>query len=365
MKTGSRIRFMDQIMNLSVLVLTALGILIIYSAAFDKGAGVSKMFYQKQIIWACVGLFVFWILYSWDYRKLLKGAPLLYALSLFFLLLVLFVGSKKMGAQRWLTLGGFVFQPSEFSKLILILVLTGYLSRFTEYRTTFRYFLGSLILVGIPMLFILKQPDLGTALIYIPILFIMLFVAQVPLKYLIGLAAGGVALAPFMWFLLKEYQKNRLLVFLDPHRDPLGAGYNLIQSKIAVGSGGWLGKGWLEGTQNQLNFLPERHTDFIFSVIGEEWGFVGGLFILLLYFVLISGALNVADKAQDRAGQLMASGIAAFFIAHVFINIGMTIGIMPITGLPLPFLSYGGTSLITILAAFALLQNIYSHRFYF
>lgn len=360
-----RLRHMDHIVNLAVFGLITLGVMFVYSAAFDKSEGVSKLFYQRQLIWAAVGMGVFLILFSWDYRSLLRLSFIVYALGVFFLFLVLFIGSKKLGAQRWLSIGGFAFQPSEFSKLSLILGLTAYLSIFSDRQFRFRHFLGALVIMGVPMLLILKQPDLGTALIYIPIFVVMLFTAHVPIKYLIGLISCGALVSPFFWFFLKEYQKNRLLVFIDPNKDPLGAGYNLIQSKIAVGSGGIWGKGWLSGTQNQLNFLPERHTDFIFSVIGEEFGFLGSLLVLFLFFLLIAGALNIADKAQDESGQIMASGIAAFFIAHAFINIGMTIGIMPITGLPLPFVSYGGTSLMAVLAALALLQNVYSRRFYF
>jgi len=360
-----RLRLMDPVLNFVMLLLVVVGILFIYSAAFNKSEGVSKLFYQRQMIWFCLSLVVYFIFLSWDYRSIAKSAPLFYLAAIFFLLLVMFIGNRILGAQRWLSLGGFAFQPSEFSKLALIIALSAYLTRFSHYRNKIRYTFGALVLVGVPMLLILKQPDLGTAMILLPIFMTMLYVAAVPLKYLCVLIGTGISLSPFMWLVLKEYQKNRLLVFLNPERDPLGAGYNLIQSKIAVGSGGLFGKGWLEGTQNQLHFLPERHTDFIFSVIGEEWGFVGASVILLLYFVLITGALNVADKSQDLTGKVMASGIAAFFIAHVFINIGMTVGIMPITGLPLPFLSYGGTSLITMTAALALLQNIYTRRFYF
>lgn len=356
---------MDHLINIAVLCLIGIGILFIYSASFNRAAGTAKLFYQKQLIWFAVGAVLYVVLFFWDYRKLLRLSPYLYLLGVAFLLLVLFVGSKKLGAQRWLSVGGFVFQPSEFSKLTLIFALSAYLSRFWESHLKLKYLFGALLIVGAPMLLILKQPDLGTALIYLPILFVMLFAAYVPMKYLLFLIGSGLAVSPFMWGFLKAYQKNRLLVFIDPNRDPLGAGYNLIQSKIAVGSGGWFGKGWLEGTQNQLRFLPERHTDFIFSVIGEEWGFLGGALMIALYFVIIAGALNIADKSSDRGGRFMALGIAAFFTAHVFINIGMTIGIMPITGLPLPFVSYGGTSLIAMMAALALLQNIYSRRFFF
>ena len=361
----SRLRYMDHLLNLVVLILITLSVFFVYSAAFDKSEGISKAFYQRQLIWGAIGFLFFLILFSLDYRRLLHFSFLIYGFGVLFLLLVLFVGTTKLGAQRWLNLGGFAFQPSEFSKLSLILGLTSYLSLFAERRFRFRHFIGALVIVGIPMLLILKQPDLGTALIYVPIFLVMLYVANVPLRYLVSLVVCGAAIAPLFWSFLREYQKNRLLVFIDPDRDPLGAGYNLIQSKIAVGSGGIWGKGWLEGTQNQLNFLPERHTDFIFSVIGEEFGFLGSVLILFLFFILIAGALNIADKAKDQPGQVMAAGIAAFFIAHVFINIGMTIGIMPITGLPLPFVSYGGTSLIAVLSALALLQNIYSRRFYF
>ncbi len=361
----NRFKQMDHVVNLSVILLITIGVLFIYSAAFDKSEGISKLYYQRQLIWLGVGMGVFMLLFSWDYKQLVRISYFIYGLGVLFLILVLFIGSKKLGAQRWLSVGGFVFQPSEFSKISLILGLTAYLSRFSDGSFRFRDFLGALILMGVPMLLILKQPDLGTALIYLPIFLAMLYTAQVPLKYLVGLTSLGLLISPLFWFVLKEYQKNRLLVFIDPGRDPLGAGYNLIQSKIAVGSGGFWGKGWLQGTQNQLNFLPERHTDFVFSVIGEEGGYFGSLIILFLFFLIIVGALNISDKAQDLSGRVMAAGIAAFFMAHVFINIGMTIGIMPITGLPLPFVSYGGTSLVAMLVAVALLQNIYSRRYYF
>lgn len=360
-----RIREMDHLLNLTVGILVIIGVFFIYSAAYDKSSAVAKPFYEKQILWALLGLGIFCLIFFWDYRKWVALAPVFYFMGIVFLLLVLFVGRTKLGAQRWLSVGGFAFQPSEFSKLTLILALAAYLNLLSHYKNRFLYLLGALGLVGVPILLILKQPDLGTAMIYVPILFSMLYVAGVPGKYLLGVAGLGAALSPCFWFFLKEYQKNRLLVFINPARDPFGSGYHLIQSKIAIGSGGVLGKGWLEGTQNQLNFLPERHTDFIFSVIGEEWGFLRVLVILALYAWLIVSALHIASQSQDSTGKFVAAGIAAFFATHVFINIGMTIGIMPITGVPLPFLSYGGTSLLTMMAAIALLQNIASRRFYF
>jgi len=361
----SRLRHLDWVLNLAALTLLGVGLFFIYSAAYDQTLDAAKPFYQRQMAWAACGLVLFFLLMRWDYRKLVSLAPVWYVFGILFLTLVLFVGKTRMGAQRWLPLGAFAFQPSEFSKLTLILVLASYLSRFYGQRHQLRYLMGALLLVVGPMLLILKQPDLGTALIYVPIFFGMLYLAEVPLKYLVGVAAMGVLSSPFLWFFLKEYQKNRLLIFLDPDQDPLGAGYHLIQSKIAVGSGGLFGKGWLHGTQNQLNFLPERHTDFIFSVLGEEWGYVRVCLILLGYFLLIFRVLHVAQKAQDLAGRLVAIGIALFLTTHVFINMGMTIGIMPITGVPLPLLSYGGTSLLTLFCSIALLQNIYTRRFYF
>jgi rod shape determining protein RodA len=218
------------------------------------------------------------------------------------------------------------------------------------------------LLLGVPFILVLLQPDLGTALLMLPIFFAILLVGGARVKYIVWMIAIGLAGLPVFWHFLREYQKQRLLVFLNPNIDPLGAGYTIIQSKIAVGSGGLFGKGWLAGTQNQLNFLPERHTDFIFSVIGEEWGFLGALIVVFLYFVIVQKAFTIANLTSDRFGKLIATGIGVLLGFQVIINIGMTIGLMPVVGIPLPLVSYGGSSLLSTLVAIGLLLNVFMRR---
>lgn len=344
-------------------ILFSISFFFIYSACFDQKLGITtNNFYIKQGIWIGIGAVFFLITYLVDYRKIAKLSPLFYLLSIVLLILVQVIGQVRYGAQRWISIGGFVLQPSEITKIFIIIFLAKYLTNLHKHRNKLRFIFLPLIFMAIPLGLIITQPDLGTGLVCVPIIFTMLFVGGARLKYLFSIVLIAVMCMPFMWFKLHDYQKNRIRIFLNPQLDPLGAGYTAIQSKIAVGSGGLTGKGWCEGTQTQLNFIPEKHTDFIFSVIAEEKGFIGGLVVIVLFWLLILSTINAALQSSDMEGRLICTGIAVFFFVQVMINLGMTIGVMPITGVPLPFVSYGGSSFLTSMIAFALVQNVYSRR---
>jgi len=343
------------------LMLTLIGIAFIYSATVSMP---ESDFMIKQLLWLAIGIVIMVLVFLIGYKFFLDTAYLFYIASLVLLVAVWFVGVKKLGAQRWLEIGFFQLQPSELCKLATILTLAKFLgSRNTKQQSQFLTVAVAFGLVLVPLILILIQPDLGTSLIFIPILFCMLFIWGSRLRYLLVPFVMAVISTPVIWFfLLKEYQKRRLLVFIDPDIDPLGAGYTAIQSKIAVGSGQLFGKGWMEGTQNILRFLPEHHTDFIFSIIGEEWGFVGSTVIVVLFMIVLWRAIDMLHFTTDLSAKLLGVGIISIFFFHIIVNIGMTIGLMPITGLPLPFVSYGGSSLITSYFAIGLLLSVYKQR---
>jgi len=286
----------------------------------------------------------------------------LYFINVCFLVLVLFFSKARGGSHRWLNLGPFSIQPSELAKITLILALSCFISARKSEVLKMGLVVKVFLFVVPVFALIVIEPDLGTALLFIPITLAILFIAGTNIKYLIWSLLMGMGAIPFFWHFLKDYQKQRLLVFIDPNIDPLGSGYTVIQSKIAVGSGGIFGKGWLGGTQNQLNFLPERHTDFIFSVVGEEWGFVGAIVLILLYCLIVLRGIKIIDSTADMSGKLMATGFVTLFAIQAIINIGMTIGILPVVGLTLPLVSYGGSSLVTMLLAVGLLLNIGTKR---
>ena len=283
----------------------------------------------------------------------------LYIFNLIMLLAVMFVGQTALGAQRWIQIGPITLQPSEFSKIIMIISLATILQERVGKLNTLSDLLPVAAYVGVPFLLVMKQPDLGTSLVFMAIFFGMVFTCGIKLKLLAGIFGTGVACMPILWHFLKDYQKMRIMVFMDPNVDPLGSGYHIIQSKIAIGSGMLFGKGLFEGTQSQLNFLPENHTDFIFAVVGEEWGFVGAVVLLLLYLVVLWRGIQIARQAQDSFGTLLAVGITSMLAFHVLVNVGMTAGIMPVTGIPLPFMSYGVSALTTNIMAVTILMNIY------
>ncbi len=294
--------------------------------------------------------------------KLLDKAYILYTINIILLLLVLLIGKTMLGARRWINLGFFFLQPAELCKVTFILALVRYIGDRQYKLDNIHGFAIPFIGTIIPMLLIVMQPDLGTALTLLPIFFIVLFVSGVKKKYLFLPIIAAVSSSPFLWGILKPYQKNRILVFLDPNRDPLGTGYTVIQSKIAIGSGGLLGKGWMAGTQNQLNFLPARHTDFIFSVIGEEWGFLGAVVILVLFLLLFIRLLRIVDYTSDLAGKLLVIATVTLLWFHTIVNIAMSMGLMPTVGLPLPFLTYGGSNLVTMMFLVALAKSVEQRR---
>ena len=336
------------------LILSLIGVLTIYSTA--------KPYCLKQFAFLGMGLFALIIVFSVDYHKWARWAFLLYLGSLVLLLLLFFFGHSALGARRWLHVGPFNFQPSEVAKITTILLLVRFLSR-KEEGLSCLVFVTTLIILAFPFLFISLQPDLGTALLFLPVGLILVYLAGARIKHLFLLIASFLLASPLAWFLLHDYQKRRILTFLNPARDPLGAGYNVIQSKIAIGSGRFLGKGFLHSSQS--SFLPGHHTDFIFSSLAEEWGLLGSFLLLGIYLFLIFRAIEISLHAKDRLGALLAAGIAILLASQVIINIGMATGILPATGIPLPFLSYGGSHLVTCLILIGFLLNIRMRRFMF
>lgn len=363
-------RHIPRVIWIHTILIILLGLLSLYSASYNNNVVGTSVFYD-QLYCAAVGIGLMFFLSQGDYRKFFDVAYIVYGISVFFLLLVLLMGRHALGATRWFSVGGFSFQPSEFSKLAVIFFLGRYFSE-RRPRMTFNFsssiseiwgdLLWPLMLIGISMALIFKQPDLGTAILVMGIFLVMLYASGISLRLWGGLLAALALLMPLAWHFLKPYQKDRLLVFLNPSHDPLGAGYTITQSKIAVGSGELLGKGWLSGTQNQLNFLPERHTDFIFSVIGEEWGFLGGILLVYCYGIIIYCGFKIARHNKDPFGQLVAVGIVAIFAMQVVINIGMVMGLLPVVGITLPLISYGRTSFMVFALLLGFLLNLSKKR---
>lgn len=356
---------LDYLLLLAVVLLLIIGCFVLYSASLEERAGTGVDYTQKQVVWTAVAIIVFFVMLFVDYHFFLNISYVIYGITIVLLIGVLFIGDERYGARRWLGIGGFTLQPSELAKLGVIFVIVKYLAWDIENRKTLRYIIVTMLILSLPLMLIFRQPDLGTALIFLPTILILLFVSGMSWLYVI---AGGILAVlgmPLCWNLLRDYQKRRIICFINPESDPLGSGYSVIQSKIAIGSGGIFGKGWLSGTQNRLNFIPERHTDFIFSVIGEEWGFFGAIVVLVLFFIIIASGFNIVRKAPDTSGQLLALGIITIFTVQVSVNIGMTIGLLPVTGIPLPFMSYGGTNLVVTMGMMGILQNIYVKRYMF
>lgn len=353
--------------NLLILmgILFAIGIANLVSATGveDKSLGL----YRTQLVWFGIGTLLTVVLLFFRYTFLSRIAYLIYFANVILLGLVLGVGRSSLGARRWLSIGGFGGQPSELMKLTMVICLAKYFEsdqNTAGYR--FRDMLLPFMLVGVPVGLILLQPDLGTALILLLTFASMMVFMKIHPRTLAIIAMVGIVAMPLAYkFALKPYQRQRIITFIDPTSDPKGAGYNSIQSMIAVGSGQILGKGWKKGTQSQLNFLPEHHTDFIFSVFSEEWGFLGSVVLLVLYLLFMLNGLSVAYQSHDKFGLLLALGIMTIFFWHIFINLGMVMGLLPIVGVPLPFLSYGGSSLLTSVLGVAILTNIANKKFMF
>jgi rod shape determining protein RodA len=347
---------LDLWLGLLLLTVSGLGLFVLYSAS---GQSLSTVISQAQRL--VLGLAVMIVLAQAPPEFYRMAAPWFYGLSLLLLIAVAVLGHHSKGAQRWLDLGVMRFQPSELMKLAAPIALAAYLQS-RQLPPSILTMLVSLLLILLPTGLIAMQPDLGTALLVLAGGVLALFFSGLRWRWIILAFSAVAAAAPMLWFKLHDYQRNRLLTFLDPERDPLGAGYHITQSKIAIGSGGLFGKGWLMGTQAKLDFLPEAHTDFIFAVYSEELGLIGVLVLLMLYTAIVIRCLVIALRGQDSFQRLLAGSLGLTFFIYVFINCGMVIGLLPVVGVPLPLVSYGGTSAVTLLASFGMLMSVQTHR---
>ncbi len=341
---------------LGLLLISVTSLLILYSAG-DQDL---ELIYRQSIRLG-VAFVVMLVLAQIAPHHIQRWAPWLFAVGLILLFAVLFFGQLGKGAQRWLDVGFFRFQPSELMKLVVPMMVAWYLSEQALPPKNPRIIL-SLIMVFVPVLLIAKQPDLGTALLVGSAGIFVIFLAGIRWRQMLLFSGIIAASAPLLWFTLHDYQKARVLTFINPENDPLGAGYHIIQSKIAIGSGGIYGKGWLNGTQSQLDFLPERSTDFIFAAFAEEFGLLGAILLLAMYFFVILRGLYISAHAQDTFTRLLGGSLTMTFFIYVFVNIGMVTGLLPVVGLPLPLVSYGGTSMVTLMASFGMLMSIHTHR---
>ena len=368
-----RLMVLDKGFLLVLFLVVAFGMIVLASAGNSVSS--DPFYYMKrQMAFFIVGVVCAIIIMRYDLAALRKYSLLLYILVIVILIAVLIFGVEQRGTKGWIGIGSLpALQPAEFTKVLLIIAFADFLARRQEALNSLKEIIPALIFMGVPFVLIMLQPDLGTALVYIAITVVMLFMAGANPRIMIGLIASAVAFIALwlflhfqfgLWLPLDDYQIDRLVVFVDPYNDGQGgrgAGWNIIQALIAIGSGGWMGKGLFHGTQVQLNFLPEQHTDFIYAVIGEELGFLGAALVLVLYLILLLRVLRIAWQARHPQGVLIVIGITAMWGFHIVENIGMSIGILPITGIPLPFLSYGGSNMITNMLAVGLILNINFH----
>jgi rod shape determining protein RodA len=343
---------------LLLLILGTGSLFILYSAS---GKNVDLLIRQATSFG--IGMLAVVAIAQFDPRFMARWVPLAYVIGVVLLVVVEVMGHTAMGATRWINIPGVIrFQPSELMKIIMPMTIAWYLARH-NLPPRFKHLVVSLAMIGVPVVLIAKQPDLGTSLLILASGAFVVFMAGLQWRWILGAAAAVVPIAVGMWyFVMHDYQKRRVLTFLNPESDPLGAGWNIIQSKAAIGSGGVLGKGWLLGTQSHLDFLPESHTDFIIAVLAEEFGLVGVCLLLLLYLLLLARGLVITVQAQTLFGKLLAGALTMTFFVYVFVNIGMVSGLLPVVGVPLPFISYGGTHLVTLLSGFGILMAIHTHR---
>ena len=360
------LREIDYQSFLTMLLLILLGLLLIYSAALGISPSneASLRLLLRQGIWAVISLLVFFLMIQIDYRQLPRFSSLLYFLMFLMLLSVLLLGKKTSGAQRWFALGPITIQPSEFAKVMILLTLSSFWAKNYQEAGNLRVLFRSFIHIAIPLLLIFLQPDLGTSLTFLVLWLASLLFVGAKAKHIIAIGFSLILVAVAAWHfdILRPYQKQRIQVFLNPKADPLGAGYHIIQSRIAIGSGEVSGKGLFKGTQNRLNYIPAQHTDFIFTVAGEELGFAGCIAILALFFILTWRCFFTALHTEDMLGQLIAAQVGVLLLFHIFVNIGMTLGLLPAVGIPLPFLSYGGSHLLTFCLLLGLTQSVYRRR---
>ncbi|MDM1707303.1 rod shape-determining protein RodA [Thiopseudomonas alkaliphila] len=343
---------------LLLLILVCAGLFVLYSAS-SKNTDLLI----KQAVSFGVGIVLMLAIAQFEPRFLARWSLLGYGIGVALLVVVEVMGHNAMGATRWINIPGVVrFQPAELMKVVMPITIAWYISQY-NLPPRFKHLLVSLVLIAVPFALIARQPDLGTALLVSVSGIFVLFLAGLRWQWIVSAVAAVVPLAVIMWlFFLRSYQKQRVLTFLNPESDPLGSGWNIIQSKAAIGSGGIWGKGWLHGTQSHLDFLPESHTDFIVAVLGEEFGLVGIVLLLAVYALIIFRGLRIAQQAQTLFGKLLAGSITLTFFVYVLVNIGMVSGLLPVVGVPLPFISYGGTSIVTLLAGFGLLMAVHTHR---
>jgi rod shape determining protein RodA len=347
---------LDAPLLLALIGVSGLGLMVLYSAG-----GEDTSLLVRQLIRLAIAFATMFAVAQVSPRLLVRITPWAFATGILLLLAVLIGGEISGGAQRWLNLYVVRFQPSEMMKLAVPMMVAWYLADARLPPNRFQLIAGG-ILIAVPMLLIAKQPDLGTALLIASSGFFVLFLAGLQWRLLAFLTAVAAAGAPLLWHFMHEYQRQRVLTFLSPEKDPLGTGYHIIQSKIAIGSGGLLGKGWLNGTQSQLDFLPERSTDFIFAVLGEEFGLLGVALLFTFYVIIVIRGVLIAVQAQDTYTRLLAGSLAMTFFVYVIVNTGMVTGLLPVVGLPLPMISYGGTSIVTLMAGFGILMSIQTHR---
>ena len=340
-----------------LVALSALGLVVLYSASGEDWSTMTR-----QMIWMCIAFTIMLITAQIPPQTIQLWTPWVFAAGLIFLVMVLFFGQMGKGAQRWLDLGFFRFQPSEMMKFAVPMMVAWFIAEKTLPPSWGRIF-GALLLILVPVALIAKQPDLGTSILVGSAGAFVLLFAGISWYLIGGFAVTLAGAAPVVWFYyMHDYQRQRVLTFLNPESDPLGSGYHIIQSKIAIGSGGLYGKGWLNGTQSQLDFLPERSTDFIFAVFSEEFGIVGVLCLLALYLYIVIRGLIIAYQAQTTFTRVLAGSLVLTFMVYIVVNIGMVSGLMPVVGVPLPLVSYGGTSLVTLMIAFGILMSIQTHR---
>ncbi len=358
------IEYFDWWLLALTLLLGAVGIFLIYSAVNAGGGSSLSGLYVRQICWFSAGMVLMVLSFVFSYKRLYWISPFVYAGCVLLLLLVPVIGKSIGGSTRWLDLGLFVLQPSEPAKLAVILMLARYYARHAKPEgLRLQDLIPGALIAGVPFVLIAGQPDLGTAGIIGLVAATMTLFVKIERKTLLFLFALAFVVLPMSWYVLEEYQRTRILMLFSPESDALGAGYHILQSKIAVGSGMLHGKGYMEGTQNILAFLPEQHTDFIFSVLAEEFGFIGSIGLLVLLLLLIAFGLNIADACRDAYGTILAVGITSMIFWQSVINVGMVMGLMPVVGMPLPLISYGGSSLITVMLSLGLLLNISMRRF--
>ncbi|MGH2450530.1 MAG: rod shape-determining protein RodA [Candidatus Limnocylindria bacterium] len=362
--TVRRIELADPYLIIATLLLIGYGLVMAYSITLEDRAFSGDVLRPmlRAATYALIAIAGMLAIAFFDYAWLGTFAPLLYLGGLGLLGLVLVVGDSTFGAQRWVSILGFQFQPSEFAKVLMIVVLAKYFADRADRIRSPLVLVGALVLLGPPFALVFRQPDLGTSLVFVAIFFGVAFLAGVRLWQLTALVAGAGAAFPLIWGFLKEYQRARLTAFIDPYSDPQGAGWNIIQSLIAVGSGMFTGKGLTAGTQSPLGYLPIAESDFVFSGLAEDLGFVGAIILFALYLVLLFAALRIAIRARDAFGMLLAGGVVAMLAFQLVVNVGMSISLMPVTGIPLPFISQGGSSLISTCLALGILQSVAMRR---